>query len=88
MSTITLTESQLRSLITLVLQEASTKKTAQKTLNTLKKKRKTFKGKTSYAFDWADDPNAALGAVYAKAGKSPKRESVLHDDVFDFIDNL
>lgn len=50
------------------------KETAKKQLAALEKKAKTWKGKLKH-MDWADDPEAALGALYKKAGKDPKKEA-------------
>ncbi len=48
---------------------------AAKKLNTIEKKYgSTFKAKLK-AFDWADDPVAALADLMRKAGKDPKKES-------------
>lgn len=58
---------------------AKEKTSAQKTLKSLEKGAKTFKGKAKKSFGWAKNPEAALGAVYAKAGKSPKKEAVLRE---------
>lgn len=54
---------------------AKEKSSAKKTLKSLGKKAKTFAGKARH-MQWADDPNAALGALYAKAGKDPKKEGL------------